>query len=88
MNFVRVLSQIGDRLLSEKVVEDRTSSEPDEHCHPSRNSEKKIFFPYCSEPEKAQIIIEGGEHLHREIRERTLYKMRRAMTVSLKKAQA
>jgi hypothetical protein len=32
--------------------------------------EKIIEFPFPDEPEKAQIAVEGADHLYREIRHR------------------
>jgi hypothetical protein len=36
--------------------------------HPARNSRKIIKSPIPNEPEKAQIAVEGADHLYRELR--------------------
>jgi hypothetical protein len=38
-------------------------------CHPARTQSIKIIkSPIPNEPEKAQIAVEGADHLYREIR--------------------
>lgn len=36
--------------------------------HPARESRKNYPHPFSTEPEKAQIAVEGADHLYREIR--------------------
>lgn len=47
--------------------------------------EKIIPAPYPSEPEKAQITVEGADHLYREIRIENTLTDENGQPVSLKK---
>jgi hypothetical protein len=72
--------------MSEKVVDDKTSSEPDKATVTLPGTVEKIIPPIMpTEPEKAQIIVEGAEHLYREIRVKNTLQDADGNEVSLKK---
>jgi hypothetical protein len=47
--------------------------------------EKVLESPYPSEPEKAQIVVDGADHLYREIRIENTLKDADGKAVALKK---
>jgi hypothetical protein len=50
--------------------------------------EKVIKSPHPSEPEKAQIVVEGADHLYREIRIENTLKYANGNDVALKQGVA
>lgn len=73
--------------MSENVAEDKTSSsEPDKATVTLPGTVEKIIPPIIpTAPEKAQIIVEGAEHLYREIRVENTLQDAQGNDVSLKK---
>ena len=70
--------------MSEKTPEDKSSPEKATVTLPG--TVEKIIPPIAStEPEKAQITVEGAEHLYREIRVENNLKDADGNDVSLKK---
>jgi hypothetical protein len=56
-----------ETLMSEKIPEDKTS--PEKVAVTLPGTVEKIIPPIApTQPEKAQITVEGAEHLYREIR--------------------
>lgn len=72
--------------MSENGAEDKTSSEPDKATVTLPGTVEKIIPPIIpTAPEKAQIIVEGAEHLYREIRVENTLQDAQGNDVSLKK---
>ena len=73
--------------MSEKIPEDKSSPEKATVTLPG--TVEKIIPPIAaSEPEKAQIAVEGAEHLYREIRVENTLQDADGNDVSLKKGAA